>query len=133
MLPPSKFGEDTRIKGSVIAEGCIIQGESIENCIVGNRTRIGKGTVLKNCVTFGNDFYETLDELLNPKHGIVMGYGENCHIENCIIDKDVRIGNNVTIIGNKDMKDDETDHYCVREGLVILKKGAVIPSGTQIR
>lgn len=132
MLPPSKFGEDTKIKNAVIAEGCIVMGKEIDNCIIGNRSRIGEGTVMRNCVTFGNDSYETLEELAAPKHGIVMGYGSNCHLENCIIDKDVRIGDGVSIIGNKNMVDAETDEYCIKEGIVIIKKGAIIPSGTQV-
>jgi glucose-1-phosphate adenylyltransferase len=110
----------------------MIQAKEIENCIVGNRSRIAAGAVMKNCVTFGNDSYETLAELANPKFGIAMGYGANCHLENCIIDKDVRIGENVTIIGSHQMPDTETDHYCIKEGLVIIKKGAVIPSGSRI-
>jgi glucose-1-phosphate adenylyltransferase len=132
MLPPSKFGNDTRIINSVISEGCMIQAKEIENCIVGNRSRIAEGTIMKNCVTFGNDSYETLAELANPKFGIAMGYGANCHLENCIIDKDVRIGENVMIAGSHQMPDTETDHYCIKEGLVIVKKGAVIPSGSRI-
>jgi glucose-1-phosphate adenylyltransferase len=132
MLPPSKFGEDTKIKNAVIAEGCIVMGKEIDNCIIGNRSRIGEGTVMRNCVTFGNDSYETLEELAAPKHGIVMGYGSNCHLENCIIDKDVRIGDGVSIIGNKNMADAETDEYCIKEGIVIIKKGAIITSGTKV-
>ena len=132
MLPPSKFGENTRIKNAVIAEGCIVMGKEIDNCIIGNRSRIGEGTVMRNCVTFGNDFYETMEELAAPKHGIVMGYGSNCHLENCIIDKDVRIGDGVSIVGNKDMQDAETSEYCIKEGIVIIKKGAIITSGTKV-
>ncbi len=132
MLPPSKFGEDTKIKNAVISEGCIVQGKEIENCIIGNRARIGAGTVMKNCVTFGNDTYETMEELRAPKHGIVMGYGSNSRFENCIIDKDVRIGDNVSIVGGLHLEDSETEQYCIKEGIVIIKKGAIIPAGTVV-
>jgi glucose-1-phosphate adenylyltransferase len=132
MLPPSKFGEDTKIKHAVISEGCIVQAKEIDNCIIGNRSRIGTGTTMKNCVTFGNDTYETMDELENPRHGIVMGYGSNSKFENCIIDKDVRIGDHVSIIGGPHLEDTETEHYCIKEGIVIIKKGAIIPAGTTV-
>ena len=132
MLPPSKFGEDTKIKNAVISEGCIVQAKEIDNCIIGNRARIGAGTTMKNCVTFGNDSYETMDELANPKHGIVMGYGNNSRFENCIIDKDVRIGDHVSIIGGPHLEDTETEQYCIKEGIVIIKKGAIISAGTTV-
>jgi glucose-1-phosphate adenylyltransferase len=132
MLPPTKFSGETTLKDSVISEGCIIHAKEIANSIVGNRARIGSGSVLNHCVTFGNDYYETHYQLENPSHNIVMGIGENCHLENCIVDKDVRIGNNVTIIGDVAMENYETEQFCVSDGIVIIKKGAIILPNTQV-
>ncbi len=132
MLPPTKFSGNTLLKGSVISEGCIINAREIERCIIGNRARIGEGTVMKNCISFGNDYYETLEEIIAAKDGILMAIGKNGHFENCIIDKDVRIGDNVIIRGSKNMPDIETPQYCIKDGIVILKKGAVIPDNTTI-
>ncbi len=132
MLPPTKFSGNTLLKGSVISEGCIINAKEIERCIIGNRARIGEGTVMKNCISFGNDYYETLEEIMAAKDGILMAIGKNGHFENCIIDKDVRIGDNVIIRGSTNMPDIETPQYCIRDGIVILKKGAVIPDNTQV-
>ena len=132
MLPPTKFSGNTMLKGSVISEGCIINAREIERCIIGNRARIGEGTVMKNCISFGNDYYETLEEIIAAKDGILMAIGKNCHFENCIIDKDVRIGDNVIIKGSKLMPDIETNQYCVKDGIVIIKKGAVIPDNTTL-
>ena len=132
MLPPSKFSGETILKGSVISEGCIINAKRIERSIIGDRARIGEGTVVKNCVTFGNDYYQTLEEMLATKDEPLMALGNNCLFENCIIDKDARIGDNVTIVGNKKMADIETDQYCIKGGIVIIKKGAVIPSNTTV-
>ena len=61
-----------------------------------------------------------------------MGIGENCYIENAIIDKDCRIGNNVKIIGDKSLADQETDQYCIKEGIIVVKKKAVIENGSVI-
>jgi glucose-1-phosphate adenylyltransferase len=44
----------------------------------------------------------------------------------------VRIGNNVKIVGDVDMPDSETEQYCVRDGIVIIKKGAIILANTQV-
>ncbi len=132
MLPPSKFSKDTMVKGSVISEGCIISAREIERCVIGNRARIGGGTIMKNCVYFGNDFYQTVEEMQNAKNGIVNGIGSNCYFENCIIDKDVRIGDNVVIRGSIDLAPAETEQYCIKDGIVIIKKGAMILSNTHV-
>ena len=132
MLPPSKFSGNTLLKGSVISEGCIINAREIERCIIGNRARIGEGTVMKNCISFGNDYYETLEEILSGKNKIQMAIGKNCHFENCIIDKDVRIGDDVIMRGSSSLADTETEHYCIKDGIVIVKKGAMIENGTQV-
>ncbi|MBL7926390.1 MAG: glucose-1-phosphate adenylyltransferase [Bacteroidia bacterium] len=130
MLPPSKFSHDTVLKGSVISEGCIINASIIERCIIGNRARIGEGTVMKNCIDFGNDFYQSVADLVVEDKFI--GIGKNCHFENCIIDKDVRIGDNVVIVGSTEMEDTETETFCIKDGIVIIKKGAYIKTGTRV-
>ena len=61
-----------------------------------------------------------------------MGIGENCYVENAIVDKNCRIGNNVVIKGDESLEDFETDNYCIREGIVVMRKGAVIPDNTKI-
>lgn len=129
LLAPSKvFG--TRFRRSVVAEGCIIMADEVVSSIVGIRSRIGNGTVLNKAVLFGHDYYETLDEIEHPKDGVPMGIGENCHIEQAIIEKNTRIGDNVVICGSDDMEDTETDLYMIRSGVIVLKKGVTIPSGT---
>lgn len=130
MLPPSKiFG--TKLMKSVIAEGCIIHAKSINYSVIGIRARIGKKTVIKNTIVFGNDSFQTLEQLLD-KDIKTLGIGENCHIENAIIDKDCFIGNNVTIKGSNRLKDKKTATYCIVDGVVVIRKGATIPAGTKI-
>lgn len=131
ILPTSKFS-GTKLKKSVIAEGCIIHADEIESSVIGLRSRIGKGSVIKNCYMMGTDFYESLDEIEGNKTEILAGIGENCNINNAIIDKNCRIGNNTTINGGPHLADDETDAYVIKEGIVVLKKEAVLPPGTTI-
>jgi glucose-1-phosphate adenylyltransferase len=130
-LAPSKFF-GTRLNKSIVAEGCIIHAKLIDYSLIGIRARIGAKTVVKNAIVMGNDFYQTLDEIVLQKDEIHVGIGKNCHIEQAIIDKDCRIGDNVVIRGGDHLKNIETETYCIVEGIVVVKKKAVIPSGTKI-
>jgi len=133
MLPPSKILA-AYFRRAIIAEACIIEADKIENAIIGIRSRIGFRTVIDKAIVMGNEYFETLDEIeaLKAKEGIPLGIGNNCVIENAIIDKDCRIGNDVCIRGGVGLEDTETETYCVKDGIIVLKKGAVIPHGTHI-
>jgi glucose-1-phosphate adenylyltransferase len=131
ILPTSKIS-GTNLKKSVIAEGCIIHAKEIESSVIGVRSRIGKGSVIKNCYMMGTDFYESLEEIEGNNIEILAGIGENCNIQNAIIDKNCRVGDNTTINGGPHLEDDETDAYVIKEGIVVLKKEAVLPPGTTI-
>ena len=133
MLPPAKIS-GTTLEKTVIAEGCIILASRIENSVVGIRARIGKGTTILNSYLMGNDFYETIDKMEeNQKNGIPkIGIGEGCYIRNAIIDKNCRIGNDVRINGT--VHNEVIDHelYTIKDGIVVVKKGAIIPNGYTI-
>ncbi len=131
MLPTTKLS-GTKMINAVIADGCIIHAASIERSVIGIRARIGKDSVIRNTYVMGSDYYETLEEIEHFKIEILMGIGERCTIDNVIVDKNCRVGDDVTIQGRPDLEDTETDTYVVRDGIVVLKKGAVITSGTVI-
>ena len=80
----------------------------------------------------GSDQYETLDEIAANHIEIVMGVGERCFINNCIIDKNCRIGDDVHINGGKHLPDAETVNYTIKDGIVVIKKGAVIEKGFKL-
>lgn len=131
MLAPSKlFG--TFFNQAIIAEGCIVLAKQIDHSIIGLRSRIGARTEISNAIIMGNDSYETIDQLNHLGDHPAMGIGEDCYIRNAIIDKDCRIGNNVRIHGSTSLEDAETDTYMIRDGIVVTRKGAVIPVGTKI-
>jgi glucose-1-phosphate adenylyltransferase len=130
MLPPAKIS-GTYLNRTIIAEGSIIRAKSIENAVIGIRSRIGEGSVLKSCYIMGSDFYETIEEIEhNYTRGIPkIGIGDNCTLTNLIMDKDVRMGNNVVINGGNQLEDSDHALYAVKDGIVVIKKGAVIPDG----
>lgn len=128
MLPTSKIS-GTTLNRSVIGEGCIVHAAKIDRSVIGIRSRIGNESTVINTYMMGNDFYETLEEIDKNKTKILMGIGERCFIKNAIVDKNCRIGDDVRINGGSHLKDKETDTYCIKDGIVVIKKGAVIPKG----
>ena len=132
MLPPAKFFGGTELNRALIAEGSIIHAKIIDHSIIGLRSRIGENTVIKDSIVMGNDIYQSLREIAQHTDEIPLGVGHNCHIEHAILDKDCRIGNNVVIKGGDHLPDMEADDYVIRDGVVVVKKGGVIPAGTQI-
>jgi len=130
LLPPAKFSGVTFSK-AIVAEGSIVHAKMIENSILGIRSRIDFGTIIKNCYIMGNDYFESLEDMSTPGK-VPMGIGKNCYIENAIIDKHVRIGDNVLIRGNDSLEDIESEHYVIKKGIVVVNKNAIIPDGTII-
>lgn len=131
MLPTTKISGTSMYK-AVIADGCIIHASNISNSVIGIRSRVGKDSVVKKTYMMGSDYYESLEEIERNKIEILMGIGERCHIENAIIDKNCRIGDDVKILGGRHLVDSETEDYVIKDGIVVLKKGVVIPKGTVI-
>lgn len=130
MLPPAKIS-GTTLEKTIIAEGSIINASRLEQSVVGIRSRIGHGTTVVNSYIMGNDYYETLEEMAaDIEKGIPrIGIGERCYIKDAIIDKNCRIGNDVRINGGKHLAN--TDHalYSVKDGIIVVKKMAILPDG----
>jgi len=131
ILPTSKIS-GTVLNKTVVADGCIIHAAKIERSVIGIRSRIGKESVVLNSYMMGNDYYESLKNIEKNKIENLLGIGDKCHINNCILDRNCRIGDNVRIEGGKHLKDIETDTYLVKDGIVVIKKGATIPKRTVI-
>lgn len=130
MLPPAKIS-GTVIEQTIIAEGCIIHASRLANSVVGIRTRIGKGTEIISSYIMGSDYYETLQEIKYDLERNIpkIGIGDNCHIKNAIVDKNCRIGDNVKITGGTHLPDSDHSLYTVKDGIVVVKKDAIIPDG----
>ena len=118
----------------MIGDGCIINHATISNSLVGIRSIVGTGSELRRTILMGGDYYESHASIMEnelvgkPRIGI----GQNTRIENAIIDKNARIGDDVVI--SPEGKPADMDHplYCIRDGIVIIPKGGSIPSGTKI-
>lgn len=130
MLPPAKIS-GTRLDHAIIADGCIIHAESIDNSVIGIRSRIGTETIITNTYMMGSDYYETLNDILEiQEQGIPqLGVGNKCVLQNLILDKNVRIGDDVKITGGTHLPDEDNPLYTVKEGIIVVKKGSIIPNG----
>jgi glucose-1-phosphate adenylyltransferase len=130
MLPPAKIS-GTTLEKTLIAEGSIINASRIEQSVVGIRARIGHGTTVVNTYIMGNDYYETIEEMAaNTGKGLPMiGIGERCYIKDAIIDKNCRIGNDVRINGGKHLANTDHSLYTVKDGIIVVKKMAILPDG----
>jgi glucose-1-phosphate adenylyltransferase len=132
-LPASKLN-GIRAGHCILAGGCLLEDASLERSVIGVRSVVRKGTHFKNVVMMGADFFESPDDIEQNKalQKPDVGVGENCHIENAIIDKNARIGNNVRLSpeGKPDMF--EEGDIIVRDGVLIVVKGGIVPDGTVI-
>ncbi len=130
MLPTSKI-HGSILDETVIADGCVINAEKVKKSVIGIRSKIGKDSIVSNTYMMGSDHYE--HDTVNLEEGKVgMGIGSRCYINNAILDKNCCIGDDVRINGGKHLEDADTELYSIKDGIVVVKKGAVIPNGFMI-
>jgi glucose-1-phosphate adenylyltransferase len=135
MLPPSKIAARTTLNKTIISDGCIIRADTISRSVIGLNSQIGKGTVIKSSYIMGADTNKILNEITagqNARKLSQMVVGRNCYIENAILDKNCHICNNVRIKGGDHLEDQDFKDYAVKDGIIIIKKGAKIPEETTI-
>jgi len=132
-LPGSKLN-NCDVHQSVIADGCILNGADIKHSIIGVRSRIGGGTTVKHSIIMGADRFETFEQIKENKEKNIsnIGIGNHCTIINAIVDKDVRIGDNVSIINAHNLQEKDGNNYYIRDGIIIIPKNSWIPNGTVI-
>ena len=133
-LPPSKVNK-AEITASLTSEGCIITNAKLNKSVIGVRSIIEDGSELDGVIMMGADYYDTDEERAEyDKCGKAStGIGKNCKIANTIIDKNARIGDNCKI-GVTGRKYEDGDHgsFYSADGIIVIRKGAVIPAGTEI-
>jgi glucose-1-phosphate adenylyltransferase len=134
-LPPSKM-LDAQVTQSIIGEGSMLKACSVHHCVLGVRTRVEDEVVLQDTLVMGNDFFESSEEraVLRERGGTPLGVGRGTTVKRAILDKNVRIGRDVTIV-NKD-RVEEADRpelgFYIRNGIVVVVKNGTIADGTVI-
>ena len=132
-LPPAKV-EDCVLDKVMIGDGSILNKCFIHHSVVGLRSRVGESVRVEESIVMGADFYQSIDDIEKDKRRgePPIGIGKGCVIKKAIIDKNVRIGQEVKIINQKKLSSFESDIYSIVDGIVIVPKNAIIPSGTVI-
>jgi glucose-1-phosphate adenylyltransferase len=132
-LPSSKINSGN-IEHSLVSDGCIIEFATVRHTILGLRSILGRGCSLHRTVMMGSDYYESLDSINEHRSkGLPpMGIGENTKIENAIIDKNARVGNNCVLSPEGKPKDADHPLYFIRDGILIIPKNGMVPHGTKV-
>ena len=134
-LPPSKC-VDAQITNSIVGEGSILKSCSVHHCVLGIRSRLESDVVLQDTLVMGSDFFESSEEraLLRERGGIPLGVGQGTTVKKAILDKNARIGSNVTIVNKDHVEEaDRSDQgFYIRNGIVVVVKNATIQDGTVI-
>jgi glucose-1-phosphate adenylyltransferase len=132
-LPATKVNLCT-IDHAIIGDGSLITQARIKRCVVGIRSVLREGVDLEDVVMMGADFYESeADIAANAAKGIPnIGIGRNCHFRTAIIDKNARIGDNVTLNPVGKPNGHVRDGIAIVDGILVVSKGAIVPSGTVV-
>ena len=129
-LPASKINR-CNIDHVVIGDGCLITDSSLKHCVIGIRSVLGENSHLEDVVMMGADYYQNEQEVRDaqaegrPRIGV----GRNCNIRHAIIDKNARIGDGVKLSPEGKADGDFAHGVVIRDGILCVTKGAVIPSG----
>jgi len=123
---PGSILEDSRLTEVILAEGCVIRRAEIRHSIIGLRSQIGPGSLILDTLVMGADRYP------DPREAVPIGIAGGCRIEGAILDMNVRIGPEVQIRPFPRGTDLDRDGWAVRDGIVVIPKGALLPAGTRI-
>jgi glucose-1-phosphate adenylyltransferase len=127
---PGSVVEDSRLKDVLLADGCQVHQAEITHSVIGVRSVIAAGTIIKDSVLMGADYY--MDETDVDKDKPPIGIGPGCSIEGAIIDKNARLGAEITIRSFPPGTDITKENWVVQDGIVVIPKNVVIPNGTRI-
>ncbi len=133
-LPPSRI-EGAEFRHAILSDGCAINsGTKIDRAIIGIRSRVGQNATLRGVVMIGSDGYQTDRERdAELRQGLPpIGVGDDSVIESAILDKDCRIGKGARIIGGPGRPDAEGENYVIRDGIIVIPRGAVVKAGETI-
>ena len=132
-LPSTKVNSSS-VRSSILAEGSIIDDSELDRTIVGIRSIISGGSRVYQSVLMGADYYESDASRAESKQSGIpkVGIGRNCLIQNAIIDKNARIGDNSVLVNRDGIDNYDGEDYYIRDGIVIVPKDATIPPETVV-
>lgn len=136
MLPPAFF-HDTTVENVVIGDGAVLVGADVRNSVVGECVYVGRGTTVRDSLLLGNSQWlsDSLRREAIARGERVYGVGENCELRSCVVDENVRIGDNCRIVNAEGVR--EADHaktggFMIQDGIVVVMRNAIVKDGTVI-
>lgn len=132
-LPAAKVNH-CDLRRSIVAGGSILSAASLERCVIGVRSHVRAGTRMRNTIMMGSERIESDDERADAiRRGLpAVGVGEDCVIEDTILDANVRIGNGVKLSPEGKPDGFQQGDVVVRDGVLVVVKNGVVPAGTVI-
>jgi glucose-1-phosphate adenylyltransferase len=127
-LPGTKINR-CDVEQSILCEGSIITEARIAHSIVGIRAVVRPGSELHECVVMGARFYEPVGV---PAGDVPLGIGRDCVLRRAIVDLDARIGDGARLVNKAGVSEYDGENVCIRGGVIVVPRGAVIPPGTEI-
>jgi len=127
-LPGSRM-TDCQIRDSVVCDGCFLDKCEIDESVVGIRTHIQAGARISQSVLIGADYYE---DASRPTDSPPVGIGRDVVLNRTIIDKNAHIGDGARLVNERKVEHADGDGWCIRGGIVVVSKSAVIPPGTVV-
>jgi len=125
---PSTRTYDCSVDTSIIAEGCYLDQCRIAESVVGIRSHVGVGTSITRSVLLGADYYP--DESVGG-HEVELGIGRDVVLDRVIVDKNARIADGVRLVNDGKVMNADGAGWCIRDGIVVVPKGAVVRTGTR--
>jgi len=116
---------NTQISDSIVCDGSIIKAKEITHSLIGLRSKIGEGTIIRNSILIGNEFYHPPEGSPLPTQFTI---GQNCHIESAIIDAHAHIGDNVSLTNKENLQTYDSDLLYIRDGIIVVPSGATLPN-----
>jgi glucose-1-phosphate adenylyltransferase len=133
-LPAARVG-GANLTQCLLSDGCVVgAGARLERAVIGVRSVIGRNVTVRDSVLLGANYYEGehRSRRLTGRDVPPLGVGDNSVLERVILDKNCRIGRNVRIVNQHKAREAEGDNYVIRDGLVVIPNGVVVPDGTVI-
>jgi len=125
-LSPPKIINST-IMNAIICDGSLVEAAEVTNSIIGLRSIVKQGSIIRNSYVIGNDFYTSPTQSDRTSNDPLIG--ENCTIDHAIIDKNVHIGKNVQLINKDKLMNYNSENVCIRDGVIVVPRGAHLPEG----